>query len=828
MATKKVKEKGIITVDFPDKIRDSFIDYAIKVITDRAIPDVSTGMKPVQRRILQSMLILGVLHDKPYKKSARIAGDVIGRLNPHGDTSAYDAMVTMAQPFNMMVPLIDMSGNVGSVDGDPAAAMRYTESRLSEIGETMLQDLNKDTVDMVPNYDESELEASVLPSKFPNLIVNGSTGIAVGMACSCLPHNPRDVYKVLDMIVKNMIDGKDTSIDSIIEILKAPDFPTGGVIVGTDGFTQGYLSGKSIVKVRSSYEIEERNGKSVIVFTDIPYKVKKAAVVQSIGELVLDKKIEGISSVDDLSAKGKIRIEVVLKKDTNVQYVLNKLFKHTELKTSCPMIHTALVDGKPVEGINIKDMFTYFLEHVYSVVSRRVTFDKNEIDKRVHILEALMSILESDKNRKAAIKFIETEETESKAIESLKTSFDFDDVQAEYVVDQKIRSLNPERIKKLREEFDKLLDKQKELQALLDDETLMLKQIRIELAEIGKKFSKWERRTKIAEDESSRDIDMRELVEDKNVVITLTNRGVVKSIDINDTNVQNRNGKGNNMKLHEDDYPKVIITASTKDDLLVVTNFGKGYLLPVYKIPIVSKTAMGKYIANYVPITEGEHIVALLPIKQEEQDDILLVTKNGIGKRLGINDLPKLSTGGKIINIKENDELVAANLVNDNGFVLIATTEGLALKTPVSNINKMGRAAAGNILMRFKTETDYVISAVNVKNDSKLFVVTRRGIGKRLDSELIVERANRGGKGMVYYKPSKNTGNVVSVLSIEDNDTVFIGTVNQVIRIRACDVREVSRTGKGVALIKLKDDDYVLSVSAAPEEKGEDESDADS
>ena len=821
MATKKkVKEKGVVTVDFADKMRSNFTDYALKVITDRAIPDVYTGMKPVQQRILQSMQILGLLHDKPYKKSARIAGDVIGRLNPHGDTSAYDAMVTMAQPFNMMVPLVDMSGNVGSIDGDPAAAMRYTEVRLSEFGEIMLQDLNKDTVDMVPNYDESELEASVLPSKFPSLLINGSAGIAVGMACSFLPHNPKDVYKVLDMIVKDMIDGKETSMNKIIEVLQAPDFPTGGVIVGTDGFLQGYLSGRGSVTVRSSYEVQERKSKTVIVFTDIPYKVKKASIVQAIGDLSKEKKIEGIASVDDLSAKGNISIEVTLKKDANVQYVLNKLFKHTDLKTNLHMIHVALVDGKPVPNINIKDLFTYFLEHVYSVVSRRVTFDKNEIDKRVHILEGLIQILESDKNRKAAVKIIETEETESKAISVLQETFILDEVQAEYIVDQKIRSLNPERISKIRDEFDKLVSKQGELQALLDDDTLMLKQIRMELAEIGKKFSKRERKTQIAADESSKDIDMRELVEEKDVVITLTNRGLVKSIDVSDTTVQNRNGKGNNMKLHEDDFSKIIVTASTKDDLLIVSSLGKGYLLPVYKIPIVSKNSVGKYIANYVPLVEGEKVVAVLPIKQGEEDDVLLVTKNGVGKRLSVNDLPKMSIGGKIINIRENDELVAANLVNDKDSVLLATAEGLALKTSVSNVSRMGRNAAGNILMRFKTDTDSIVSAINVKKNMKLFVVTKNGIGKRLEPELITGRNRRGGKGMVYYKPDDKTGIVVSVLTVEDTDTVFIGTVsNQVIRIRACDIRETGRIGKGVSLIKLVDGDSIISVSSAPEEK---------
>jgi len=829
MAAKKntKKEKGVISVEFSTKIRDNFMRYAREVISDRALPEVSTGLKPVQQRILQAALDLGLTSTAAFKKSVRTVGQTLAVYHPHGDQSVYDAMIVMGQPFKQNCPLLEISGNCGNQNGDPAAAMRYTEARLSPIGDIMLRDIKKNTVDMIPNYDESETEAQVLPSLFPNLLINGNEGIAVGCACSFLPHNPRDVYKVLDLIVKNMINDKDTSIDSIIGILQAPDFPTGGVIVGSEGYLEGYRNGKSTVTLRATYEIEERNKKTVIVFTEIPYQTKKSSIMLKIGELIRDKVIEGISEVKDLSAKGKIRIEVYLKKDANAQYVLNKLFKHTELKTSLSMNHVALVEGNPVQRIDIRNLFTYFLEHVYSVVSRRVEFDKNDVDKRVHILESLMRILESEKNRKAAIKIIESEKTEQGAISKIQETFELDGIQAEYIIDQKIRSLNPERITKIRSDFDKLLDRQKELQGLLDDNVLMLKQIRLELSDIAKMFFKCERKTQIAFDESTRDIDMRELVEEKDVVITLTARGLVKSMDMADTVVQNRNGKGNNMKLHDGDYPRVIVTANIKDDLLVVTNLGKGYLLPVYKIPIVSKASVGKYIANYVPIIDGEEIVALLPIKQEENDDLLLVTANGIGKRLSIANIPKMSTGGRIVKIHDNDKLVAANLVNDNDSILLATAEGLALKTSVSNVSHLGRAAAGNILMRFKTETDRIVSAINVKKDMKLVVVTKFGIGKRLEPELIAGRSNRGGKGMIYYKPTTETGQVVSVLTVDDKDTVFIGTIsNQVIRIRACDIRETGRTGKGVSLIRLTENDSVISVSSAPEE--EVETDADS
>lgn len=819
MAAKKEKEKGIVVVDFADKMRENFIDYARKVIMDRALPDVYTGMKPVQQRILQSMLALGLLHDRPYKKSARVAGDVIGRLNPHGDTSAYEAMVVMAQPFKMMVPLVDMSGNVGSIDGDPAAAMRYTESRMSKIGEIMLEDLNKDTVDMVPNYDESEMEATVLPSKFANLIVNGSTGIAVGMACSFLPHNPKDVYKVLDKILKDMINDKETTIDDIIRILQAPDFPTGGVIVGNEGFLEGYRTGRGTVAVRGTYEIEEHKNKQVIVFTEIPYGTIKSRIVEKIGSLVRDKEISGISEVKDLSAKGKIRIEIWLKKDANVQYVLNKLFKHTDLKTTCHMIHVALVENRPVANLTIRDLFTYFLEHVFSVISRRIQFDKNELDKKLHILEALVKVLESDKNRKQTIKLIETEKTEKEAISKLKEAFEFDDEQAEYIVDQKIRSLNPERITKIREDYDNKVSKRDELQAMLEDDVLMLKQVRLELSEVADNFKKFERKTKIALDESTRDIDMRELIEEQDLVITLTNNGLVKALSLSDTSVQNRNGKGSNMKLKEDDFSKIIVTASTKDDLFIVTNEGKGYVLPVYKIPVVSKNATGKYMANYVPISSDEKIVSMLPITGSEDSDILFITKMAIGKRMKISDLPKTSKGARVISIKDNDELISASFVHENDSVFIATAEGFALKTPVSNVKFMGKAAAGTILMRFKTNSDHVVSAVNVSDDMKLLVVTRLGVGKRLEPELIGERKNRGGKGMMYYKPSDKTGEVVSVLPVDDSDTVFIGTQsNQVIRIRAIDIRETGRTGRGVQLIKLTDSDTIVSVAAAPEQ----------
>lgn len=728
-------------------------------------------------------------------------------------------MVVMAQPFKMMVPLVDMSGNVGSIDGDPAAAMRYTESRLSKMGEIMLEDLNKNTVDMVPNYDESEMEATILPSKFANLIVNGTSGIAVGMACSFLPHNPKDVYKVLDRILKDMINDKETTIDDIIGILQAPDFPTGGVIVGSSGYLEGYRTGRGIVTVRSSYEIEEHGKRQVIVFTDIPYKTIKSRIVETIGSLVRDKRIDGVSEVKDVSAKGNIRIEVWLKRDANVQYVLNVLFKHTDLRTSCVMNHVALVDGVPRERINIRDMFMYFLEHVFSVISRRVQFDKDELDKKLHIIEALIKILESDKNRKQAIKTIETEKTEWEAVEKLKSQFCFDDTQAEYVFDQKLRSLNPERISKIREDYDSKVAKRDEFHTMLEDSVLMLKQVRKELAEVAENFKKFERKTQIALDESNAEVDMRELICEEDVVITLTNQGLVKALSLSDTSVQNRNGKGANMKLKDDDFSKIIVTASTKDDLFIVTNRGKGYVLPVYKIPVVSKNSVGKYIMNYVPMTSDEDIVAMLPIKRDDEFDIMFITKMGIGKRMKISDLPKTSKGGRVISIKDGDELISASAVREGDSVFIATAEGLALKTLATSIGFMGRAASGNILMRFKTKTDRVISAVNINKDMKLLVVTRNGVGKRLEPELITERKNRGGKGMAYYKPTESTGDVVAVVPINDNDTVFVGTQsNQVIRIRATDIRETGRTAKGVQLIKLTDSDTIVSVSAAPEQ----------
>lgn len=817
MATKK--EKGITTCDFADKIRDSFISYSEEVIKSRAIPDIRTGLKPVQGRILQAALDLGLTSSSAYKKSARIVGQALAVYHPHGDASVYDAMVIMAQPFKQNCVLIDMSGNVGSLDGDPAAAMRYTESRLSKYGELMLQDIKKNTVDMVPNYDESETEASVLPSKFANLLINGTTGIAVGMACSFLPHNPRDVYKVIDKILKDMINDNETTIDDIIGILQAPDFPTGGVIIGSSGYLEGYRTGRSTVTVRGSYEIEEHNKRQVIVFTDIPYGTIKSRIVESIASLVREKRLDGVSEVKDVSAKGKVRIEIWLKRDANVQYVLNILFKHTDLRTSCLMNHVALVDGAPRERIDIRDMFTYFLEHVFSVISRRVQFDKDELDKKIHIIEALIKILESDKNRKQAIKIIETEETESEAVEKLKDQFGFDDTQAEYVFDQKLRSLNPERVSKIREDYDNKVAKRDEFQTMLEDPVLMLKQTRKEMAEVAENFKKCERKTKIALDESNVDIDMRELVREEDVVITLTNQGLVKALSLSDTNVQNRNGKGANMKLKDDDFSKIIVTASTKDDLFIVTNRGKGYVLPVYKIPVVSKNSVGKYILNYVPMTGDENIVAMLPIKHNDEFDIMFITKMGIGKRMKISDLPKTSKGGRVISIKDGDELISASAVREGDSVFIATAEGLALKTLATSIGFMGRAASGNILMRFKTKTDRVISAVNINKEMKLLVVTKNGVGKRLEPELITERKNRGGKGMAYYKPTDNTGDVVAVVPINDNDTVFIGTQsNQVIRIRATDIRETGRTAKGVQLIKLTDSDTIVSVSAAPEQ----------
>lgn len=704
------------------------------------------------------------------------------------------------------------------MDGDSAAAMRYTEARLSKYGELMLRDINKDTVDMVPNYDESEEEAVRLPSIFANLLLNGNAGIAVGMASSFLPHMAKDVYKALDQIIKDALKGEETSLDTVIGIIKAPDFPTGGVIVGTSGIQKGYRTGRGSVKVRARYEIQSKGGHDIICISEIPYRVNKSKMVEEIAEAKKTYNLD-IQDVNDFSAKGKVDIQIKLKRGANTQLILKKLLKHTKMQSTCHFNHTALVDGHPVENINLKDLLGYFISHCVDVVSRRISYDLKADKKRAHILEALAKILSDEDNTDKAISIIRGNKSKKEAVKQFQEAFGFDEVQATYIGDQKLWNLNPELISSMMKEYEALSKEIQNYEEILSSQEALLSEVRVELKDVADMFKKEERKTDIIPDEDE-NLSDKDYVEKKDIVVTYTHNGIIKAVDLSECSSQNRAGKGSNLKLKDDDFVRDVVTVNTHDDLLVVTDGGKGYVLPAYKIPVVKKTSVGKYVNNYVAMSADESIVSILPILQDDKEhSILFVTKNGIGKRIQLTDLPSTSVGARLINIREGDALVACSLVNDKDNVLICTAEGLALRAPMSKIRIMGRAAAGNILMRFKTDTDHVITAINAKEDDTVLIVSEKGFGKRLDMSVVPVRENIGGKGICYYKPTKATGHVAGVFTVTDDQTLILVTEdNMVIRTGADGVKKSSRTARGVKLINLNDGSSVVSASAAPDD----------
>lgn len=840
MAKKKsetdVKKVGkIIEEDFNEKLCSNFINYALEVITARALPDVYTGLKPVQQRILQAAANIGVYSGSLYKKSVRLVGETLSSYHPHGDQSVYDAMVVMSQDFRYRCPLIDMSGNNGSLDGDPAAAMRYTESRMSKIGELMLTDINKNTVDMVPNYDESSKEAERLPSLFPNLLINPSEGIAVGMAGSFLPHNPKDIYKALDYILDCMINGNEPNEDKVISIVKAPDFPTGGVILGND-YIQGYKTGRASVKVQGKYEIEEEKGKRKIIITEIPYRVNKSNIVTKIDDLIRDKVIDGANAVHDLSAKGKVRIEVELKRDVDSNLIINKILKHTELRSSCAMLHVAIVDGAPKDSLSLMDLMNYFLQHAFNIVYRRTVFDIEELNKRIPILEALVKVLQNNSMRDEVIDAIETEKTEDKAIRKIMTIVECNEEQANYIADQKIRSLNSDRISKITEEYNSKVEKKKKLESIIKDSTSVLTQLKKELLDVAQLFKNEKRLTDIQL--KVEDVSEKDLIESKDVLVHITSNDIIKVIEVDDISVQSRNGKGSKVKIKDNTYVKDIISMNTKDDLIIFTSSGKCYSLPIYKVPIVSKTSMGKYLSNYIDIPSSEKIIKILPIKDSQNLELFMSTKMGIGKRITLTGSNRISKGIRIINVDKDDELISVTVLDDTiNKILIMTHDGFCLKFDIDKVRNMGRNARGCILIRFKDKNDYVISSLGIHDEEKIsgsddsvgiipgdniFTVSELGYGKILNVNEIRAVANKGGKGVKIN--NDKAGKLVKAIKINDNETIFISTkMGGLIRVKADSIPTRRRNGLGVKLIKLENGDKITLASSAPDYKEDEE-----
>lgn len=801
----------IIQADLANKMGEKFLSYAFYVIQDRALPDVRDGLKPVQRRLLYDMAELGLQPNTPYKKSARTVGDTMGKYHPHGDSSIYGALVNLSQSFNMRYMLIDGHGNFGSVDGDPAAAMRYTESRLSHVGSYMLKDIKKDTVDFQPNFDETEREPIVLPSLFPNLLANGTDGIAVGMASSIPPHNVGSLNEALQFIIQKTLEGEEADIEDLIRIVQMPDFPTGGTIINLAEVQKAYRTGKGRAVIRSKYTIEEgKHGEQKIVITEIPYKVNKAKLIEKIDELRKDNKIEGIKEVNDDSDQKGLSIAVTLKKGTNSNFVVKNLLKYTDMQASFSMNHVALFERTPKQ-FTLKEALDEFLAHVANVILRRTQFDVNKAQARMHIIEGIIIALN---DVDGVLGIIKASKNNQEAIATLSERYEMSDVQAKNIIEIKFKSLSQSSIDELYAEKDELEGKINIWNSILTDEEVLLHTMSSELNEMADKFSS-ERKTDYQEVDGK--ITDRELIKDQDLVITISEKGIIKAVDASEYQSSSRGTKGQkNAKLKEDDNVKFMFMVNSRDDLLIFTNKGRCHLLEVYKLPIMKRSQQGKYLANYISF-EDEEIVNILPKTQDDnQADLLLITRFGIGKRLELSELSSRMRSTKVITFKENDELVDVVFIEDGDEVLTLTASGQAVRFNPNaegskGIRPMGRAAAGVRVIKL-AEDDFVIKSVVVESEKQLLLITENGYGKRVEFEEF-STLNRGAKGVRSIGLSDKTGILVDAASISDEE-LFIATVDGIVnRIKTDDIRTMGRQAAGVKVINLNENDAVLSIS---------------
>ena len=788
-----------------DEMKNSYIDYAMSVIVGRALPDVRDGLKPVHRRILYGMSELGVTPDKPHKKSARIVGEVMGKYHPHGDSSIYDAMVRLAQPFNIRYPLVDGHGNFGSVDGDGAAAMRYTEARMTPLALQMLRDIEKETVDFDPNFDGEEEEPRVLPARFPNLLVNGSNGIAVGMATSIPPHN---LGEVIDASVE-LIDNPDATVDDLLKHIKGPDFPTGAMIMGKNPMKEAYRTGQGKVLVRSVSEIEElSHGKQQIVVTEIPYQVNKARLIEKIAELVKDKKVDGISAIRDESNRKGMRIVIELKKDANANIILNRLYKHTQLQDSVSMIMLALVDGKP-KICNLKDMLVEYLKHQKEVVTRRTIYDKKKAEARAHILEGLRIALD---NIDEIIKIIRTSYNDAK--ERLMERFSLSEIQAQAILDMQLRRLQGLEKEKIENEYQELLKKIAYYNELLSDVHKLMGVIKTELLEIKDKWGD-KRRTKIKAD--AQEIDEEDLIQEENVCITLTHLGYVKRVPVDTYRAQKRGGKGiTGLTTKENDFVKDLIMTSTHDYLMFFTNTGKAHKIKAYEIPEAARTAKGIPIVNFLNLMSRERVTAVIPIREFADDQYLIaVTKQGIIKKTSLSNFDtNRKTGLIAMNLKDGDELIGIQQTTGRNNVIIVTKHGKCICFSEDDVRPMGRIAGGVRAINLEKD-DEVVSMQLVEPGQELLVVTRNGYGKRTRVEDYKIQV-RGGKGLLTYDKAKfkKTGELVGAMVVsEDDDIMLINSDGIIIRMKASEVSRLGRATQGVKIMSVNEDANIIALA---------------
>ena len=802
-------------IDLKKTMEESYISYSMSVIKSRALPDVRDGLKPVQRRILFSMIELNNGPDKPHRKCARIVGDTMGKYHPHGDSSIYDALVKLAQDFNTRYPLVDGHGNFGSIDGDGAAAMRYTEARLSKISMEMLADINKDTVDFVPNFDETEKEPTVLPSKYPNLMVNGASGIAVGMATNIPPHNLREVVAAVDKIIDNrVLEDRDTDIEELMEIIKGPDFPTGATILGRRGIEEAYRTGKGKIRVRAVTEINSLpNGKSEIIIKELPYMVNKALLVQKIAELVKDKKIDGIVDVTDQSNMEGIRVCIDVRRDTNPNVILNLLYKHTQLQDTFGVNMLALVDDQP-KVLNLYEMLNYYLLHQKEVVTRRTKFELNKAEERAHILQGLIIALD---NIDEVISIIRNSENVAIAKATLIERFGLSDVQSQAIVDMRLRALTGLEREKIEAEYKDLMVRIEELKEILADEKKLLMVIRNEMTAIADKYGD-DRRTVIGIDDS--EISMEDIIADESTVITMTNLGYIKRMTPDNFKSQNRGGKGiKGMQTIEDDYIEDILMTTTHHVILMLTNKGRVYKLKAYEIPEASRTARGTAIVNLLQLMPGEKISAIVPVDGIKDDEYLfMATKNGIVKKTSSKEYENIrKTGIQAITLRDNDELIEAKSVDNEKEIFLVTKYGQCIRFKSTDVRPTGRSAMGVIGMNLTPGDEVVGMQLDSQGDT-LLIVSEYGLGKRTPiDEFTVQ--NRGGKGIKCYKVNEKSGNVIGVKAVSDTrEIMLITTEGIVIRMEVSGISTLGRITSGVKLINLDEGVKVAKVAKVREE----------
>ena len=803
-------------VDLKKTMETSYIDYAMSVIASRALPDVRDGLKPVQRRVLYSMIELNNGPDKPHRKCARIVGDTMGKYHPHGDSSIYGALVNMAQDWSTRYPLVDGHGNFGSVDGDGAAAMRYTEARLSKISMEMLADINKDTVDFMPNFDETEKEPVVLPSRYPNLLVNGTTGIAVGMATNIPPHNLREViYAVVKIIDNQVKEDRGTDIEELLEIVKGPDFPTGGMILGTTGINEAYRTGRGKVRVRAVTNIEPmQNGKNRIVVTELPYMVNKARLIEKIAELVRDKKIDGITDLRDESDRQGMRICIELRRDVNPNVVLNLLYKHTQLQDTFGVIMLALVNNEP-KVLNLGEMLNYYLLHQEDVVTRRTKYDLNKAEERAHILQGLLIALD---NIDEVISIIRSSKNTQEAKDRLIERFALTDVQAQAIVDMRLRALTGLEREKIENEYAELMAKIEELKAILADKKKLLGVIREEILTIAEKYGD-DRRTSIGYDEY--DISMEDLIPVTNTVVTMTKLGYIKRMSVDNFRSQHRGGKGiKGMETIEDDYIEELLMTTSHHYLMFFTNMGKVYRMKAYEIPEAGRTARGTAIINLLQLQPNEKITAVIPIREYKEGNYLfMATKKGIVKKTPIEDYANVrKTGLTAISLRDDDELIEVKKTDNTKDIVMVTKYGQCIRFHETDVRSKGRNYMGVIGMNLSDDDEVVGMQMNTQGDA-LLIVSEKGLGKAtLMTEFSTQ--NRGGKGVKCYKITEKTGNIVGVKAVnQDSEIMLITTEGIIIRMKVTDISLLGRVTSGVKLINMDEDITVASIAKVREDK---------